>query len=115
MSTYTRNIGAHVVNVAPFASGARREACARVLDENLHILMHSRLGLQDEPTVRAINRKAMDRIADALLCADHSSIRLDGQGDPKALTQQTVADLPTEVLLPLLAYAWQVNYLTETL
>ena len=66
-------------------------------------------------THSSVNRAALERIAAALCCPDHASIQIDGKGDPRAMTKATVANLPVDVLLPLLAFAWQCNYLTETL
>ena len=111
---FSKQIGDHVFAVRPFL-GARAEATARVLLEELGKITSSRLGLQGEAAARDVNGIAFGRIEAALLNSDFVSVQQNAEGEFRPLTQEVWKDLGFNYRLPVLAFIGQAVYAPETL
>ena len=115
MSVQSKEIGSHVFIVRPF-NGARAEAAVRVLMVDLHRIFTSRLGLQDEAVARSVNKDALAKIQEALVCPDHMTVRMDGEGPERAMTEAVWEDtVPANQRLAVIAFAGMVNFCPELL
>ena len=112
---FTKKIGDHTFAVRPFL-GARAEATARVLLEELGKITSSRLGLQGEAAARSVNGIAFGRIEAALLNSDFVSVQENGHGDFMPLNSERWAHLVfNELRLAVMAFVAQAVYAPETI
>ena len=115
MSVQSKEIGSHVFSVRPF-HGARAEAAARILMVELQRIFTSRLGLQDEAFARSVNKDALAKIQDAVICPDHLTVRVNGEGPERAMTEAVWEEtVPSHQRLAVIAFAGMVNFCPELL
>ena len=116
MSTVqSKEIGSHVFSVRPF-NGARAEAASRILTIETHRIFTSRLGLQSDSFAQSVNRDAFLKIRSAVICPDHTTVRVNGAGPERPMTEKVWDEtVPEDQLMAVIAFAALVNFAPEML